>query len=285
MWSIVKDYAVIGSSAGVYEAAVKRMTASGEDHKSIRDTEGYKEVAAKLPDGLVAMSYTDSQTQYTQTMVQLQQFWPMAVMFAAKAGVTLPAMLPQLGPIIKDMKPSSRLIWMGPDGLYSQYRGPGVEVGLASVAGVSIGAAVMMPALAHTRERAKEVASMSNLKQIGLALIMYADDNNDNLPADLQAAQKHLSNPQALESPRKPKDFSGPSYIYIPGQTLKMDAQNVLAYENPEFSGDKINALFLDGHVEAMKPDQFRKALEATYKRLGKPMPEVRFKGEKETKP
>ena len=45
-----------------------------------------------------------------------------------------------------------------------------------------------------------------------------------------------------------------------------------------------INALFLDGHVEKMQKDRFLKALEATYKRLGREMPEIKFKGAKSSR-
>jgi len=34
-----------------------------------------------------------------------------------------------------------------------------------------------------------------------------------------------------------------------------------------------------------MKPDAFRRELKETYERLGKPMPEIKFKGEGEVKP
>jgi len=58
-----------------------------------------------------------------------------------------------------------------------------------------------------------------------------------------------------------------------------MHPGNIIAYENPAFCTDKINVLFMDCHVEAMKPDEFLHKLEATYKRLGRKMPEVKFKG------
>lgn len=284
-WSVTNNHAVIGSNPAMCDMGVKQMVATDENRKSIRGTEGYKEATSRLPENPVRLDYADSQAQFNQMMMGLQQFWPMATMFAAQAGVKLPAMLPSLGSIAKDMKPSCRVSWMGPDGLYVQCRGPGVDMSLSSIAGVAVAAGVAMPAIARARDQARRVASMSNLKQIGLACIMYADDNNGSFPADLQGLQKYLGSPKVLESPRKPKDFTGPSYIYVPGQTRDTDMHNVLVYENPEFSKDRVNALFPDGHVEAMQPDQFRQELEATYKRLGKPMPDVRSKGEVEVKP
>jgi prepilin-type processing-associated H-X9-DG protein len=123
------------------------------------------------------------------------------------------------------------------------------------------------------------MTSATNLKQIGLACAMYANDHNDIFPPNLQVlVEKGYLKPDILESPRKPKDFDGPSYIYISGQTMKMDPSNILVYENPQFCSDKVNILFLDSHVEMMKPDEFLSKLEATYKRLGREMPVIKFK-------
>lgn len=82
-----------------------------------------------------------------------------------------------------------------------------------------------------------------------------------------------------LESPRKPKNFEGPSYIYVPVEKMNMDGAEkiVVVYENPEFCKDGVNAGFLDGHVELVKPEAFKKTLEQTYKRLEKPMPKIKF--------
>jgi len=277
-WSVANGYAVIGSNAGVHDTVVKQMAATGAERKSIRDTPGYKEAAVKLPENLVALNYADSRTQYTQMMTGLQQFWPMASLFAAQAGLKLPPALPSLESIIKDMKPSCRSRWLDSDGLHMQYQGPGVEVSMSSVAGAAVGMGVALPALAKAREQARSVASMSNLKQIGLGLIMYADDHQGTWPADLEQAKSYWPNARVLESPRKPKDFAGPSYRYLPGQPKTPDHRNVVAYENPEYCTDRINVLFADGHVEAMKPEAFRTALKETCERLGKPMPEIKFK-------
>jgi prepilin-type processing-associated H-X9-DG protein len=126
---------------------------------------------------------------------------------------------------------------------------------------------------------------MSHLKQIGVGLLMYAEDHQGNLPADLVQTKSYLGGGAVLDDPRKPKDFDGPSYLYVGGQSTKTDTRNIVVYENPGFCTDKINVLFLDGHVEAMKPEAFRTALKATYERLGKGMPEIKFKGEAEVQP
>lgn len=285
-WSVANDYAVIGFTQAVSERAIKQMAARGEKHQSIRDTPGYKAAASGLPGNLVSLGYADSQTECTQTVVVLRQIWPMVSMITMQAGVKLPATLPSLERIIKDMKPACRSRWIGPDGFYTRYRGPGVEVSPWSVAGGSLGMGVLMPALVRVRQLAFRMTSGTNLSGIGGACRFYGANHDGKMPPDLQTLIKAAAlAPKALESKRKPKDFAGPSYVYVPGQTRAMNEHNVLAYEDPAYCTDGVNVLFLDSHVEFMKPDAFRQALKATYERLGKKMPAIRFKGEAEVAP
>jgi prepilin-type processing-associated H-X9-DG protein len=140
-----------------------------------------------------------------------------------------------------------------------------------------------MPAVLGAREQAKKVVSATNLAAIGTACAIYAgEDHEGRFPPTLERLIKldYLS-PKLLESPLEPEGFVGTSYIYVGGQNMAMNPANVVAYENPVFCSKKINVLFLDCHVAAMKPEEFVRELEATYKRLGRKMPEIRFKGDK----
>lgn len=58
---------------------------------------------------------------------------------------------------------------------------------LVVIAIIAILAAMLLPALSRAREKARQAVDMSNLKQIGIGAVMYAQDNGGYLPGTLVA--------------------------------------------------------------------------------------------------
>lgn len=128
----------------------------------------------------------------------------------------------------------------------------GVLTLLIVVAITAILGAMMLPALSKAKARAQRITATNSLKQIGVAMRLYAGDNGGKLPTSFADMMNELNTDKLTIDPQ-----SGQPFIYIgnglPEGSLK--PESVVAY-SPMWEG-QCSALFADGHVEGLSANKF----------------------------
>lgn len=276
-WTIAGNHLVVATHPSLAASALTRLAAA-QPADSFCAHPQYPQMQSRFPANPFFLSCVDTSTQLRQALTQIQQFWPMLSMAASKEGIRLPMMLPNLDAYIKNLPPAVNYSVLTARGLESVYVGPGLqskpEVG---VAGGAMGLAILMPALNKTKQVAQRTVSATNLREIGLTALFYSQDNDGQFPPDLQTLiTSYDLSPESLESPyNKTGEVPGPDYYYVEGQSDQSPPTGVLAFDNPRLvETDKINILYIDGHVAPESPADFEQAVKSTYENLNRPLPD-----------
>lgn len=152
---------------------------------------------------------------------------------------------------------------------------------LVVIAIIAILASILFPVFARAREKARETTCKSNLRQLGLAIQMYAGDwdgclpianaqpSVDGLPGLGDVIEPYVKNTQVFRCPSDRDNkykLEGTSYNYGSGWfnvgmgTHELDAPYgqepsecpVLADAVKGWHNQGLNVLYADGHVKVM---------------------------------
>ncbi len=200
-----------------------------------------------------------------------------------------PLSLPPLDLLQANLAPALRATWADADGIYNKSISPfpaATVLGnspdqLTSVGTVALATSILLPSLNRSRETANRVKCASNQRQIGQAILLYANDNQGKYPPDLGTLIKtedittqvficpsgnttlppHLTTPDEHAN----RDNENSDYIYVGKGMTSTTAKStdIVLYEKPDsHSKDGMNILYGDGHVEFLRMDLAKKLIE-----------------------
>ncbi|HEY1686083.1 MAG TPA: hypothetical protein VGG19_15060 [Tepidisphaeraceae bacterium] len=117
-------------------------------------------------------------------------------------------------------------------------------------------ARVLKPQFDRAMMRDLRIESMSHMRQIVMATIMYKEEHKGQWPAKLDDAKAFLKGDgNVFVNPRDPQ--RQPAYVYLkPNGPIANPSQLMVLYETHDKFGDGVNAGFADGHIEFINSSQ-----------------------------
>ncbi len=130
----------------------------------------------------------------------------------------------------------------------------GVAGALAVFAILLVLGGMMLPALGKAKAKAQRIKAVSNLKQIGLAARIFANDNGDRFPSSFEEMKDELGTEKILLDPN-----SGRRFVYVGAGKNESDPNAIIAYSPTDDKGRAV--AFADGSVQQLSEEKFQEAI------------------------
>jgi prepilin-type processing-associated H-X9-DG protein len=196
-----------------------------------------------------------------------------------------PMLLPELSKLLSHLSPAGSVAWADGEGFHMKsiepFPGSTLVASDPAITALYMEPAmisVLLPSLNRAREQANRVKSASNLRQIGQAGLIYANEHNGKLPPDLATMFKEEDlTPSVFVNPRTNTPMPPPGdkdataqwveehsdYVWLgKGKNASIGPDAILAYEKLDEVTEGANMLFGDGHVEWMPMPEAQRLIE-----------------------
>lgn len=145
-------------------------------------------------------------------------------------------------------------------------------------------AAILYPVFAQAKSAAKATATLSNVKQMALGVMIYMSDYDDVYPYPQSvAAVKFVTYPYIKNKEiYKTLNPNGGQFLFnmslggVESVSIENPAETVLWYETQAWPDGRRAVAFADGHAKLVSTEEwkrFEKSLRLKLKRKGKPLP------------
>ncbi len=257
--------------------------------KTMLDNAEFAALRKRLGGGqAMSVSYADLPKTAATIYPALRLLADFGFGYARRMGIQPPdGVFPPFERLAAHLGATASFTWMDEAGWHyrSQAPFPGSTAlspnGMLTSAGSSaMVVSIMLPALNSAKERANRVKCASNLRQIGMGCMLYANDNK-KYPADLGLLVTNADmNAAVFICPSGNTDLPGAvrnggaaaqakwvvehsDYVYL-GTTVRVNdnADTILAHEKfDDHGGDGINLLYNDGHVEWQRMEMAKESI------------------------